>query len=395
MGGMANYLRERVPGEAAKVDFAELFFDLVFVFAVTQVSHTLLKHLSIEGAVQATIVLFAMWWVWIYTAWATNWLDPTRPLIRLLLFVMMLAGLVFSTSIPEAFGERGLSFAGAYVFMQVGRCLFTAWAMRSTPGNAVNFLRITSWQAFGGVFWIAGAFLPVEQRMLVWGLAVVVEYISPALSFWTPWLGKSDLDSLTVEGGHMAERAGLFIIIALGESILVTGATFAESDFTTLSVAAFVVAFTGSVAMWWIYFNNSAEHHLAEAGQDAAAVARISAVARNGYTYFHTIIVAGIIVSAVGDELVLAHPSGHHADLAVVLSVVGGPLLYLIGTGLFQGFMRRRMPVSTMVVIGLLVVVCIVGGIFEPLPLAGVTAAILVGLGAWDTLRRAATVHIA
>ena len=384
---MRSYLRQRVAGEAARVDFAELFFDLVFVFAVTQVSHTLLAHLSWQGAIQAVIVLLAMWWVWIYTAWATNWLDPTQPLIRLMLFVMMLAGLIFSTSIPEAFGERGLAFALAYVGMQVGRCLFTAWAMRrDTPDNTRNFLRIASWQAFGGVFWIIGAFLPVEPRMVVWAIAVLIEYASPSLAFWTPWLGKTALNALDVEGGHMAERAGLFIIIALGESILVTGATFGEGSFDSSSITAFVIAFIGSVAMWWIYFNNSADEHATPDHIDAGTIKATSDLARNGYTYFHTVIVAGIIVAAVGDELVLAHPSGHSADLGAVLTIVGGPLLYLCGTGLFQGTLRRRWPLPTSVAAVVLAVLCLVGGNFEPVVLAGLTALVLVCLGAWESL---------
>jgi low temperature requirement protein LtrA len=387
---MRSYLRKRVAGEQAKVDFAELFFDLVFVFAVTQVSHALLNHLTPIGAVQAILMLLAMWWVWIYTAWATNWLDPTQPLIRLVLFTLMLAGLVFSTSIPEAFEGRGLALALAYVFMQVGRCLFTAWAMRGTPDNARNFIRIAAWQAFGGVFWITGALLEGEQRILVWSLAVVVEYISPALAFWVPGMGKSKLAELDVEGGHMAERAGLFIIIALGESILVTGATFAESNFSPTTIGAFAVAFIGSVAMWWIYFNNTSEHahpHARKPVSDAAEIARTSAIARNGYTYFHTVIVAGIIVSAVGDELVLAHPVGHHADLPLILTVVGGPALYLLGTGLFRGFLKGRLPGSIAVATAALLVIAVIGQGLDPLVVATLTALVLVGLAAWGSLR--------
>jgi low temperature requirement protein LtrA len=140
--------------------------------------------------------------------------------------------------------------------------------------------------------------------------------------------------------------------------------------------------------MWWIYFNNSAEHHNVPDHMDAETVKRSSDLARNAYTYFHTIIVAGIIVSAVGDELVLAHPTGHHADLGTVLTIVGGPLLYLCGTSLFQGTLRRQWPVSTGVAIVLLVGLCLIGGTVEPLPLAGMTALVLVGLGAWDTVAR-------
>ena len=386
---MRSYLRQRIVGEAARVDFVELFFDLVFVFAVTQTSHALLANLTWQGAVQAAIVLFAMWWVWIYTAWATNWLDPAHPLVRLVLFLMMLAGLVFSISIPEAFGERGLPLALAYVFMQVGRCLFTAWAMRrEAPDNATNFLRITSWQALGGLFWIGGAFLPAEQRMLAWALAVLIEYISPSLAFWTPWLGKTALNALDVEGGHMAERAAAFIIIALGESIVMIGATFGESPLAPVTVAAFVIAFIGSVAMWWIYFNNSASGHHIPDHVDAATIKRSSDLARNAYTYVHTLIVAGIIVAAVGDELVLAHPTGQPAELASVLTIVGGPLLYLAGTSLFQGLLRRQWPVSTGLALLALLGLCLIGGLFEPLALAALTALILVALGAWDTVMK-------
>src|SRR5262245_54678147 len=125
-----NLLRERVHDESARVGTVELFFDLVFVFAVTQLSHTLLAHLDVQGALQVTFMLLAVWWVWIYTSWATNWLDPERLPVRVCLLVMMLAGLLLSSAIPQAFGRYGAMFAGAYVFMQVGRTLFFLWAIR-------------------------------------------------------------------------------------------------------------------------------------------------------------------------------------------------------------------------------------------------------------------------
>jgi low temperature requirement protein LtrA len=381
---MTSLLRERVPGQQARVDNAELFFDLVFVFAVTQVSHALLHHLSIVGAVQAAIMLLAMWWVWIYTAWATNWLDPTRIPIRILLFVLMLLGLVFSTSIPEAFGEHGLLFAGAYVTMQVGRCLFTAWAMRDEPENHRNFLRISAWEAFGGIFWIVGAFLDAEMRMAVWALALVIEYASPAISFWTPWSGRSTIGDLNVEGGHMAERASLFIIIALGESIMATGGTFAESARDASSVIAFLATFVGSVAMWWIYFNSASERghhriaHSLHAGRLASTV----------YTYMHTLIVAGIIVSAVADDLVLEHPAGEPAAGPALAVIVGGPALFLVGTALFQASVQQRMPWAQLLAVIALGVLAAFGSGLEPLPLAISTLVPLLALAAWDSCER-------
>src|SRR5690606_27416676 len=119
LAARANLLRTRHGHEHGRVTYVELFFDLVFVFAVTQISHSLLEHLTPLGAARAALLLIAVWWVWIDTSWVTNWLDPQRMPTRLLLFALMLAGLVLSMSIPEAFADRGLAFAGAYAVMQV------------------------------------------------------------------------------------------------------------------------------------------------------------------------------------------------------------------------------------------------------------------------------------
>ena len=129
-GAKNNLGRARLEGEEANVEFVELFFDLVFVFAVTQISHLLLAHLTLLGAFQSAFLLLAIWWVWVFTSWVTNWMDPRRTTVKFLLFVLMLAGLVMSSSLPQAFEERGLTFAAAYVFMQIGRSLFMLWACR-------------------------------------------------------------------------------------------------------------------------------------------------------------------------------------------------------------------------------------------------------------------------
>jgi low temperature requirement protein LtrA len=327
-----SLLRRRDPHDHARVTYVELFFDLVFVFAVTQLSHALLGHLTPLGVVHAILLMMAVWWVWIYTSWVTNWLDPERTPVRLMLFALMLAGLVLSTSIPQAFGSRGLAFAGAYAFMQVGRCLFMLWALRgNSPGNYRNFLRITAWLSVAGAFWIAGGFAEGGWRLGLWLTALVIEYISPSAGFWTPGLGRSTTADWDISGAHMAERCALFIIIALGESILLTGATFAGLPWTATTVAAFLVAFLGSIAMWWIYFNIGAER----ASRNIAASGDPGRVARFSYTYLHLPLVAGIIVAAVGDELVLAHPTGH-TDAKTAEILIGAPALYLLGNLMFK-----------------------------------------------------------
>src|SRR6266403_5329600 len=124
--------RPYAPHQHSRVTYAELFFDLVFVFAVTQISHTLLGRLTPLGLAQTTLLFLAVWWVWVYTSWITNWLNPELTPVRILLFSLMLGGLLLSTSIPKAFESRGLGFATAYAAMQVGR---TAFYLASTPSG--------------------------------------------------------------------------------------------------------------------------------------------------------------------------------------------------------------------------------------------------------------------
>jgi len=331
----------------AKVGYAELFFDLVFVFAVTQLSHTLLEHLNPVGALRTGLLFLGVWWLWIYTSWVTNWLDPEKVPVRLMIFALMLGGLLLSSSLPDAFGERGLIYAAVFASMQVGRSAFMLWALRGgrSPGNFRNFIRITLWLLVSGGFWIAGGLAEPDARVGWWLIAVAIEYLGPIAFFRVPGLGRSTLSDWDVEGGHLSERCGLFIIIALGESILITGATFAKLDWNPTTVAAFCIAFLGSVAMWWIYFDSGAaraEHRIAH-GDDVVHRARL---ARLAYTYMHLLIVGGIIVCAVADELVLVHPD--HADAAGVAAIVGGPALYLLGCGLFKWVTntRRFPPIS-------------------------------------------------
>ncbi|KAB2917913.1 MAG: hypothetical protein F9K29_08755 [Hyphomicrobiaceae bacterium] len=380
--GISDLRRARHADEHVKVTFVELFFDLVFVFAVTQLSHALLQHFSPMGIVQTVLLLMAVWWVWIYTSWVTNWLDPDRTAVRLMLFALMLAGLVLSTSIPKAFESKGLAFAGAYVFMQVGRCLFTLWSLRRhSPGNYRNFQRITSWLALAGVFWIAGGLAEGDGRLALWVMALLIEYISPAVGFSTPYLGRSTTADWDVEGGHMAERCGLFIIIALGESILVTGATFGNLPWTAETAAAFAIAFVGSVAMWWIYFNIGAER----ARQRIATSSDPGRLARLAYTYIHLLLVAGIIVAAVADELVLAHPAGH-TSLKTMAAVLAGPALYLLGNLLFKRATADSPALSHMVGLGLLAALVPAASMLSPLLFSGSATLVMVLVAVWETL---------
>ncbi len=370
------------PDRPTRVTNAELFFDLVFVYAVTQLSHTLLGNFTPLGAVQNTLLFLAVWWTWVYTTWITNWLDPDQTPVRILLFLLMLGGLVLSTSIPTAFGARGLWFALAYAAMQVGRTLFL---LIVTPRERTiarhNAIRILVWLCASAIFWVLGGFAEGQTRLWFWAVALAIEYVSPAMRFWTPGLGFSSVEAWAVDGGHMAERCAGFIIIALGEAVVVNAATFADLAWTQENIAAFASAFLSSIAMWWIYF-----HKGAEAGSEMISKsAETGRVARLAYTYLHIPIVGGIILTAVADEVVLKHPSGH-SDLRTVFCAVGGPLLFLTGTILFKHAIRNFFQLSHIVGIVAFLVLGWFASDMSPLLLSIVTTALLIVVAIWESL---------
>ena len=374
--------RQVAPHGHHRVTYAELFFDLVFVFAVTQIAHTLLAHFTPLGVLQVTLLFLAVWWVWVFTTWITNWLDPEQTPVRLLLFAMMLGGLVLSTSIPTAFDGRGLWFAIAYVAMQVGKTVFL-WV--STPPSRMlarmNAIRITAWLSMSAVFWIAGGLAEGQSRLVLWAIALVIEYMSPAVRFWIPQYGPSSVADWVIEGGHMAERCALFVIIALGESVIVTGATFSELAWSAENVTAFVSVLAGSIAMWWIYF-----HKGAEAGsEEISKSSEPGRLARLAYTYLHMPIIAGIIIAAVADELVLKHPGGH-SDLKTVISSIGGPLLFLFGTILFKYSFRGFLQLSHGAGIVALCLLAWFASELSPLVLSILTTAILIVVAVWESI---------
>ena len=376
-----NLLRSRDGAREERVGFIELFFDLVFVFAVTQVSHSLIEHPDPLGFVQAGMLFLAIWWVWVDTAWVTNWLDVRHLPVRILLFVLMGVALVMSISLPDAFGERALPFALAYVGIQLGRHAFMLLALvRHNRDNFLNFVRISIWSAAEAPFWIAGALSEdVAARMALWGIALAIVSIGPVAAFLVPGLGRSDTRTWDVEGHHFSERCGLFIIIALGESILVTGGAFGETDWSAPAIAAFASAFLGAIAMWWLYFDIGAERAAKQLAQDKDP----GRMARLAYTYFHIPIVAGIIVTAASDEMAVAHPGGH-AEPAAIAALLGGPALYLFGNMIFKRTTAIYYPLSHMIGLALLAVVAPFAFSLTPLALSLVATGTLVLVAGWE-----------
>lgn len=378
----ARVLRVR-DGHEAKVTFEELFFDLVYVFAVTQLSHYLLGHLTLLGAMQTLLLWFAVWLGWQYTGWVTNWFDPRSRSVRLMLFGVMGVGLVMSAALPGAFAERGLTFALSYVAIQVGRTLYVLWLLGASHALSANFRRILGWLCISAVFWILGALDTGGTRMAWWALAVACEYISPMFGFRLPGLGVSRSSDWTIEGGHLAERCQLIVIVALGESLLLIGATFAGAEHLDyLTILAMLTSFIGSLAMWWLYFDTSSHdgsHKIAHSDDPG----RMGAY----FHYVHVVLVAGIIVTAVGNELVIAHPHGH-MTLASAAVLLGAPFIYFFGNALYKRVVYDRWPRSHLVGLVLLIGLAAVAPLTDLLALNALTTVVVLVVAALDSAAR-------
>ncbi|WP_426594056.1 low temperature requirement protein A [Cellulomonas sp. McL0617] len=344
-GMRADVLRHGAGHDSSRVGYIELFFDLVFVFAVTQLSHMLIHHTDARTLLETVVLAWAVWWLWIDTTWVTNWLDPDKVPVRTMLLVLMLLGLLMSSAIPEAFGDKALLFAVPFVLIQLGRCLFTVWAMgRHWPENALNFQRIAVWLAVSGGFWIAGALVDGDARLVPWIVAALIDVAGPRSLFWVPFLGPTDPSTWEVRGAHMAERVSLFLIISLGESIIVTGEAFSEVEVSVTTVLAFLAAFVSTVLMWLLFFARSERR----ATEFFAAQANPGMVAQTSYTYVPYLLIAGIVLTAVADELVLLDPLGHDGptDAWTAGLVCGAAALYLVGNALFRRTTGGRWSVT-------------------------------------------------
>ncbi|HEV7310346.1 low temperature requirement protein A [Ensifer sp.] len=377
--GKKRWIRDQ-ESENSKASFPELFFDLVFVFGLIQLSHTLAADFTSATVGEAFLLILAIWWLWINTTWVTNLLDPDSIPVRYMLFALMFASILMAIALPEAFGEHALAFAGVYAAVQVGRSVFAWLAFRGEDDEtARTFLRVMLWSAVSGGLWVAGALLNFEGRIIAWVAAVAVEYAGPLVRYRFPGLGPAPRETLILSGEHMAERCALFVIICLGETVLTTGRNTAEHMDADLTILVFCSAFVSTVAMWWIYFHKGQE----AAAEKAEKTSRPEAVAHNLFTYGHVPIVAGIILTAVGQDFSLSHAQ-EPATLKTASVVVGGPVLFLCGNIWVKLAAASRLPLSHVAGLVALALLPAVGSSLQNYALSlGATACLLIA-STWD-----------
>jgi low temperature requirement protein LtrA len=379
----ASLLRNHGGGHAP-VSYLELFFDLVYVFAITQISHFLHYHPGWLGLAQSAVMFLALWWAWMYTTWAANWADPERVPVRLLLIALMFLSLIMAVAIPDAFGPLGLLFAASYVVLQIGRTFAMVLIFRrANPANARNMARIALWFVASAPLWIGGALADPEARIIWWALAIALEYLGPLAYFRVPGLGRSNPAEWDISGAHMAERCALFVIIALGEGVVMTGAALSKAGLGEGNAIAFALAFLGSALMWWLYFDVGAPR----ASQHISHHDEPGRMARNAYTYLHMPIAAGIVVYAVADAILLDGARAP-ASQGLVATLCGGGALFLGGLGLFKrtSNRHRNVPLSHWAGMAMFAVLALAGmTITMPaLLFAGAGQGVLLAVAVWE-----------
>lgn len=383
-GHGAGVLRASGDG-AATVQPIELFFDLVYVLAVTQITQYLLDHLSLRGASETLLLLLVVWVTWIHTVWLSNYFDRRVRPVRLVLLGKMLLSLVMSALLPAAFAQRGLAFAAAVVALQVGGTAILLSTLQRRDPLCVVLERVLCWWAAVGLLWLAGGLVNGDERLALWWLAVLLDYAGIALGFPLPHLGRSHSTDYTITGEHFAERCRQFVILAFGESILVTGADIGELPGSIPTVVAFMTAFVSSVTLWWIYFDQA---------DDAAR--RVMAKARDpgrlglsAYTFGHVPIVAGIMLSAAADELTLTHAS-NIATAASATVILGSPMLFLAGMMIFKWAVWRHLARPRLVAICVLAALGFVAPTTSRLALMSTATLVLLALAVWEYRRQRA-----
>jgi low temperature requirement protein LtrA len=316
--------------EERKTSYIELFFDLVFVFAFTQVTALILEDTSVEGFLRSALVLAMVWWAWSAYAWMTDAIDVENSVTRLIMFAAMAAGFFMALSVPDAFQDEAAWFAVAYFVARVLHTTLYAWGVREYPGQLRAVARLTPWFLLAALVALVGGFADPDYRAWIWLASLVIDVVGTLTVARGEW---------RISPSHFAERFALIVIIALGESIVAIGIGTSELDRDATYALAVVVAFVGVAALWWAYFDFTAL--AAERSLRRASSAARGPLARDVFTFFHYPIVLGIILYAVAAKKTLEHPVDPLSD-AGRWSLGLGVAMFLCAFALMRFRVLRR-----------------------------------------------------
>jgi len=353
----------------------ELFFDLVFVFAITQVTGFVHHDPTWTGLLRGLLLLGALWWAWAAYAWLTNTLDPEEGAVRLAVFGSMAAMLVVALATPAAFGPDSFVFAVAYFLVRANHLVLFAIAGRGDRDLLGAVLRFTPGAVVGPSLLVVAAFFEGTAEIALWVAALSIDYLGAVAARGPGW---------RVSPEHFVERHGLVMIIALGESIIAIGVGAAGLPLDAGTITAALLGIVVAASLWWSYFDWVI--YFSQARLAEATGAERAALARDLYSYLHLPMVAGIVLFAVGMEETLAH-ANEPLEIIPAIGLCGGLGLYMaahvamrlrIGGGWGHG-----RPTATVLLLALIPVATIVPALAS----LALVAAVCVGLIAYEAIR--------
>ena len=349
---MVDQLRGSIRADGGQaVAFVELFFDLVFVFAVTQITVLTAHDLTPDGILRSVLLGWLIWWAWTQFTWTLNPADTTHPIVRVFTLAATAVALVMAASVQRAFGDDALWFAAPYVLVRVlGLGLQILVELERVGVSHSGVIRWVSLSSIGLVLVLIGAVVDPATRPWIWLLAILADLVAAAIAGRnTTW----DLDA-----GHLSERHGLFVIIAIGESLIIAGTAVANDERTFALASAAVAAILVAALLWWTYFGwlkEALEHAYASAPPE-----RNGPLARDAFSLAHFPLIAGIVGFAVAIEEIGAHPD-EPASVAVLLSLGIGVSLFVASSALSLRLcggrvLLARLPFLAAMLVGLLLV---------------------------------------
>ena len=304
--------------EEHEVTPVELFFDLVFVFAITQVTSLLTREPTWLGLLRGMLVLAAVWWAWNSFSWLTSADNIDEGGVRIAILATAVLMLGVALAVPRAFASDAILFSFAYFLVRVMHVVLSLIVRRGDPGSREALLRFAPTALVGASLLVIAAFVGSDLRLALWVIALAIDYAGPALiGMGRGW---------AVAPEHFAERYGLIILIALGESVIAIGVA-AKFVLNTSELIAAALGIVTVCALWWLYFDVAAifvrSRLAAVTGADRARLAR------DAYSYLHLPLVAGIVLFAFGLEATLSHP-GERLHAVPAAAMCGGTALYLL-----------------------------------------------------------------
>ena len=342
-------MRGSIRAESAQsVTFVELFFDLVFVFAVTQLTVLTAHDLTPDGILRSILLGWLIWWAWTQFTWTLNPADTTHPLVRVITLAATGLALVMAASVPRAFAEDALWFAVPYVLVRVlGLWLQVQVELERAGASHAGVIRWAALSAIGLVLVLIGAVADPSLRPWIWLLAVLADLVAAGIA------GRNTVWDLNP--AHLSERHGLFVIIAIGESLIVAGSTVANDERSTALAAAAAAAIVVACLLWWTYFGwlkDALEHSYATAPPE-----RNGPLARDAFSLAHFPLIAGIVGFAVALEEIGAHPE-EPAPAAVLASLGIGVTLFVASSALSLrlcggNLLRARLAILVVMLVGL------------------------------------------